>query len=316
MRTFCFYMDDSGSRYPDKHNDGGAATKWDAFVLGGVLIDEARKDDVKNMLADFRARWPQINGREFRSRDIRCKTERFRWLATEAAEKQRDFFSDLDRLMAELPVHALACVVDRPGYNFRYQDAYAGKPWMLCRTAFVIAVERAVKVCRHFDARLRVIVEESNPVEDKLLSSYYEELRSDGHPFNAERAAIYSPVRADEFAKTLLEFSVKKKANPYLQIADLVVWPLRVSGYDKLHAAYLKLKNSGKLVESMAGPDVGLLGTKYSCFERPETQRPVMNGSRAAVELPGDDLMGYARKRFWALCRRLSRFESRLPDER
>jgi hypothetical protein len=67
----------------------------------------------------------------------------FAWLGTDSA-KEQDFLSDLEWMVLGPPVVGLACVVDRPGYVARYADRYE-TPWLLCKTAFAILAERAVK---------------------------------------------------------------------------------------------------------------------------------------------------------------------------
>ena len=79
------------------------------------------------------------------SSEIRSQNEDFVWLRSPDKDSQVAFYDELYILMRDVPLIGLACVVDRPGYNNRYSDMYNREPWLLCKTAFCVVVERAVK---------------------------------------------------------------------------------------------------------------------------------------------------------------------------
>jgi len=267
MRSeYLFYMDDSGPRDPDRDR-GIASNRADWFALGGVLIDSAHEDAAKAAIEAFRRRWAQMQDEPLRSYDIRHRTQRFRWLASLPPAEYQRFMEELTALIVALPIHVLACVIDRPGYNKRYLQAYGARRWKLCRTAFNIAVERAAKVALHHGARLRVYVERSDKPTETQFKGYFDEMRRAGLPFNAANSEKYRPLTPEQLRDTLFEFRVKTKASLLMQLADLVLWPVCQGGYDKEHRPYAELAKAGKLIDVLCTEENGLLGVKYSCFD-------------------------------------------------
>lgn len=263
--AYCLFVDDSGTRHPDRQR-GHTEAFGGWFGLGGVLILESDIPEAEERVAAFRARWPQVRG-ALHSYEIRNKTKAFAWLTQISAKRRDEFLADLSAMIVSHPIHALACVVDRDGYNARYMKEYGPRRWKLCRTAFSILLERAVKYARHFDAKLRVYVEKSDKVTDGQMRAYYDTVRSVGLPFDAGRSAQYVPLTADDFRSTLYEFRLKEKSSELMQIADLVLWPLCRNGYASTERSYLLLAEKMKLVESLCDQENGLQGTKYSCFD-------------------------------------------------
>jgi hypothetical protein len=140
-----------------------------------------------------------------------------------------------------------------------------------------MVVERAVKYARRKGYKLRVYVERSDKTTDRLLMSYYRELRSQGVPFDSATSAKYCPLGAADFKDTLYEFRLKTKAAPLIQLADLCLWPLCIGGYDAANVAYAQMVSAGSLLDSKLTPhEAEREGIKYSCFElrRPQTQKP------------------------------------------
>src|SRR3990172_3378290 len=93
-----FYIDDSGTRHPDRHPGHSDHNDW--FALGGVLIRESDEGD------------PRI--------------------------RHERFCHELERVLLPIHVLGLACVIDRPGYNARYEEKYGRMRWSLCKSAFSI----------------------------------------------------------------------------------------------------------------------------------------------------------------------------------
>ncbi len=264
--TLCFYMDDSGSRHPDRKRQpdehfGG----W--FGLGGVVINERDLPSVDAAIDALRAAWPALEEHPLHSYDIRNMQGDFRWLRTAGGARRTAFLNDLTATVVGLPLLALACVVDRDGYNRRYLDAYGPRRWKLCKTAFSIAVERAAKFALHSKARLRVFVEKSDKVTDNRTRQYYESLRVDGMPFNVVTSGPHAPLSADAFNETLFEFRLKDKKSAAMQIADLALWPVCRNGYGD-DRSFDALREHGRLIESACDDANGLKGSKYSCFEQ------------------------------------------------
>ena len=119
-------------------------------------------------------------------------------------------------------------------------------------TAFTVVVERAAKFARGRGCRLRVHVERSDRSTDRRLQSYYEDMRSVGHPFNRDNAAKYAPLSADSLRATLLEFRTKQKTSPLIQIADLCLWPRCTGGYAPDNRSFAALRTVGTLIDSPA----------------------------------------------------------------
>jgi hypothetical protein len=260
----CFYMDDSGSRDPD-HDPSKAPHPIDWFGLGGVLIEEVLAVAANLRISEFRDRWPQIGSAPLHSYEIRNASKAFNWLAANK-EIRHQFLAELNELMVALPIYAMACVVHRPGYNERYRGKYGAGRWSLCKTAFLIGVERAAKLARHRGLRLRVFVERSDEATENTLRTYYNEMRAEGMPFDEIASASYVPLTAQELQETLYEFRVKTKTSLVMQVADLALWPVCKGGYEPDNMPLKHLKDHGRLADTLCPSGSGLLGIKYSCF--------------------------------------------------
>jgi hypothetical protein len=76
------YVDDSGTRHPDKMPGRMPAHGYDWFSLGGVLIRREEETAARELHSDFMNRWNLDPDKIFlHSSDIRNKTEDFTWLA-------------------------------------------------------------------------------------------------------------------------------------------------------------------------------------------------------------------------------------------
>ncbi len=272
-KEYYFYIDDSGSRDPDR-NPKAKESEPNWFAFGGVIVSADSKSIVDKAIEKFRAAWPQIGETPLRSYDVRNRKNGFNWLEMIEIDERNRFYGELTKLILSLPIVVLACVVDRPGYNHRYAQKYGPRRWRLCKTAFNIVVERAAKFAAHKDARLRVFVERSDRPTEGQLKQYYEEMRNTGLPFDQSRSAKYSPLGADAMRKTLFEFKVKTKSSLVMQLADLVLWPACKGGYESSYRAYQELVSAGKLIDCHCTAENGLQGIKYFCFDTSETQEP------------------------------------------
>jgi hypothetical protein len=258
-------MDDSGSRDPDRDRTKDP-NGLDWFGLGGVIVRETDMPLIEAQVLAFRSRWPHPEA-PLHSSEIRSKRDGFGWLRKASSAKKSRFHDELTELMCTLPIIVHATVVDRPGYNKRYLTEYGPRRWMLCRTAFKIAVERAAKFARSEGARLRVYVEQSDKPNEERLKGYFEALRQEGLPFNQETSAKYGPLGAADLKKTLLEFGVRNKTSITMQIADLALWPVCHGKYHPSNLSLVALTTSGRLLDAHCNDQNGLLGIKYSCFE-------------------------------------------------
>lgn len=265
-KTYRLYMDDSGSRHPDR-KPTEAPAKRDWFALGGILICETDLSDAEASIDEFKSRWPEIGEAPLHSSAIRSRSGSFHWLASASARRKDQFMDEISALMTSLPIVVVACVVDRPGYNHRYKERYGRQRWDLCKTAFSIAVERSAKFAQVNGARLRVYVEQSGKKIDGRLRHYFDQLREVGAPFDATTSAKYRPLDGESLRRTLFEFQVKPKASRLMQVADLALWPVCMGGYDSDNRSYTILKQSGKLIDTYCTADGAAFGIKYSCFD-------------------------------------------------
>jgi Protein of unknown function (DUF3800) len=260
------YLDESGSRHPDFVARELPAHGRDWFGMGGVLIQDEDLPEAKAQIRAFRQAWPQIGDAPLHSHEIRSQRQSFAWLREGAVAQA--FLGEMTTLLLNLPVIGFACVIDRPGYNARYERLYQENRWQLCKTAFAIAVERAAKHALQHERRLRVYVEASGKTEDRMLRSYYDELRVKGPWFDGTRSSLYSPLTGQDYAQCLYEFRVKQKKSLLMTIADLYLWPMCMGGYDEANRAYVALKAAGKLIDChLSADEAEQRGIKYSCFD-------------------------------------------------
>jgi len=261
-----FYLDDSGTRYPDRRPGKRAAHGYDWFALGGVLVADTDEESAESLHREFCKKWPQIKD-PLHSVEIRGKTKNFQWLSKLPSAELQRFLEDLYGLMKEAPVSGIACVIDRPGYNARYTNRHAQR-WLLCKTAFNIVVERAAKFALLHNRKLRIYPERCNKTEDALLKGYYTEMRTSGPPFDPAHSAKYQPLSQTSLKSLLYDFKTKHKSSAMIQLADLYLWPMCMGGYDKSNRPYARLLADGKLIEHRLDmADIALIGTKYSCFD-------------------------------------------------
>lgn len=260
-----FYMDDSGTRTPDRKPLQFQAKARQFFALGGILVNEEDEAAARKLHADFCSQWSisyPLHSVEIRN----CKNA-FSWLRRDTKEYER-FMRDLSKLVTTIPVIGIACVIDRPGYDARYRAQYGRRMWHLCKTAFCISVERAAKHARRDARKLVVMPERSSKQEEDRLAAYYAELRKVGMPFEPGASNSYAPLSAEALHGTLYDLKFKSKSSPMAQIADLYLWPIAVGGYDPQCRPYQALVTSGRLIECVLDEsEHASCATKYSCFE-------------------------------------------------
>ncbi|WP_281272881.1 DUF3800 domain-containing protein [Vibrio pectenicida] len=159
--------------------------------------------------------------------------------------------------------------MDRPNYRERYSEVYEDK-WQLCRSAYQILVERALKFVRSMEGtKLIVHVEKTGRKEDKKIQDYHNVLRAQGMEFNASRSAIYSPVEGEEVARFVTKNVIfQSKESRLMQLADVVLYPVIKGGYDKEYPPYKLLAKNNLIIDAHV-KDVRKMGVKYYCFAKP-----------------------------------------------
>lgn len=238
-RVLNFYMDDSGTRTPNRKPLPYDPKVRDFFALGGVLINEEQEATARRLYTDFCSRWSIEY--PLHSVEIRHSTGRFTWLKRDITERGK-FMHGLTRMLLSIEALGVACIIDRPGYDGRYREKFGRRQWHLCQTAFAIAVERAAKFARREGRKLRVMPERSSKADDDRLTRYYHDLKTSGPPFEKVSSAGYSPLTSDELAETLHEIRFKSKSSPMGQVADLFLWPIAIAGYDPDNRPYVALR--------------------------------------------------------------------------
>lgn len=267
INWYDLYLDDSGSRRPDLQPVPQQRGAMDCFALGGVLF-EARR--VPELLKAYKTLYLKWNiSYPLHSNCIRNKIGRFAWIGKLDAQRQDEFFEDIDLMIERQPFVAIACVIHRPGYNARYESVYREKRWMLCKTAYAIVVERAAKfaLCKHLP--LRVNFESSGKRENKDIVAYHRDLKICGMPFFADSSSKYHPLKAEEFRRVLLgDPEQHTKTSRFCQLADMVLYPMARGRYEPLYRPYKHLRATNKLIDCVIGPqEIGEMGIKYSCFD-------------------------------------------------
>lgn len=267
MTTFQLYLDDSGSRMPDHKPDAARADGMDWFALGGVLIDKADRNLALEMYDAFITNW----GIDYplHSTKIRGRRDTFRWLGQDAVAAER-FHRELGEMLIGMPLTGIACVIDRPGYNARYAEKYGDQRWLMCKTAYAILIERALKFAMAAGADLEVFFEEAGKNEDRALLSYHKTLKAKGMPFDEGKSSGYSGLAPEEFRKGVLgdPQRVTKKNSPLVQIADLYLYPMVKAGYQAGYPPYEQLLAARRLIDAhLSEGECATLGIKYSCFE-------------------------------------------------
>lgn len=261
-------MDDSGTRHPDHKQGKRPAHGYDWFGLGGVLIKQG--DDEENFRSAHKAfidSWGITA--PLHSSEIRAMSGAFAFVGILPEDEQKRFYEELYQLMATAPAIGIACVIDRPGYNDRYNEKYMdGRKWLLCKSAFSIVVERAAKYAVQKGLKLRVWVEKSDKKVDRTIKDYYDGINQNGMPFASETSGKYAPMDQEALADILYEFRTKSKSSPLLQLADLYLWPMCIGGYDENNRPYKRLREDEKLIDChLSEAEIEMGGIKYFCFD-------------------------------------------------
>jgi len=264
-KRFTLYIDDSGSRFPDKQHfvrDDG----MDHFALGGILVQENDIEDVVHAHKDFCLRW-DINY-PLHSTDIRGMRNDFAWLE-ESSKKKDIFMAELGEFLTSLPVIGFAAVIHRPGYNARYKERYGDERWLLCKTAYCILIERVTKYVEAQGGVFTVRFEGSGKNEDKAIIRYAKALKKEGMPFDGSTSARYGALNHVNY-RSVIHGDPRggTKNNIFLQIADLYLYPMAKNGYDSRYDPWRLLFENKKVINALLSEEEWeFKGVKYSCFE-------------------------------------------------
>jgi hypothetical protein len=263
--TYDLYIDDSGSRLPDRKNSLERNDGMDAFAFGGYLVKAEDATHLNDLHTEFtnslRISTP------LHSTKIRARKDGFRWLSHDE-KKASEFYLGLENLISNAPVLATACIVHRPGYNNRYEGRYGPERWHLCKSAYLILIERAAKFAEMHGRRLKVFVEATGKREDRAIKSYHTDLRDHGLPFQPKTSGKYAPLLADDFSRILMKKpQFVTKQNCRIQLADILLYPLIKGQYDAKYPPYMHLLENRKILDQhLDEEEKKLMGIKRYCF--------------------------------------------------
>jgi len=263
---FCnLYIDETGSRHPDKKSDASRAGR-DWFGLGGYIIASEDESEVKGRHAAFVKSW-QISS-PLHITDMMAERKGFSWLGKKTEIAREQFWSDYKKFLCSLPVLGMACVIDRPGYVARgYLEKHPEPKWLLCRSAFDILIERAAKHAINNDRRLNIIFEGDVGIND-TIKEYFRRLKADGLEFDAANSAKYTPLPKEEFSKTLSTIEYKNKSSVMLQVADSYIYAISRNAYDKKFPIYRGLRDAKRIINfGVPQEHISAVGVKHYCFD-------------------------------------------------
>src|SRR3546814_19573982 len=94
------------------------------------------------------------------------------------------FRSAIEEYLLSLPIVALACVINRPGYVARYKGRYNEQLWLMCKTAFSILVARAATFADDEGRQLEIYFEGAGQKEARDIVHYLRLLTAAGYLFS------------------------------------------------------------------------------------------------------------------------------------
>lgn len=266
MGRLIYYMDETGNRHPDKkatqERDGR-----DWFALGGYLLKEEDKAAVRALHNQFCDEWKIVH--PFHITDMLSAKKKFAWLGKLSDRERSRFWEEYKDMLSSIPALGTGCVISRPGYVARgYVKDYPDSKWLLCRSAFDITIERAVKYAKSIDCKLDVVFESDPPINN-VMKGYFKNLKQNGLAFDEERAAKYGPLSKEDFASTLGTIEYKAKASPYLQFADSYIYAIARQKYDRLFGVYCRLRDRRRVINfALREPEaIKAMGIKHYCFD-------------------------------------------------
>lgn len=261
---FALFIDESGSPKPNPKDIAPF------FAMGGVLVKRQDEHIIEEKVANFKHRWnPYIRpDTPLHGNEIRSKKKKFAWLGTVSDEQREKFMSNLTETIISCPIVVHACVVSRNGYINRYFERYGENTWEMMKSAFSILIERTAKYAANQNGTIMVYFENAGKTEDNLIKTYFNELRSTGHPFNPLTSNKYSPLSSNELSTILRGIEGKPKSNSIIQIADLCLYPVSKSKSYPSDRAFKSLKDNNLLVDCHLAPSlIETIGIKYYCFD-------------------------------------------------
>ncbi|MCD1265538.1 DUF3800 domain-containing protein [Shinella sumterensis] len=272
-RPITLYMDETGNRHPDKKSDASRFGR-DWFGFGGILVRGEDNDQARGLVADFLTKWNLGETKPAHITDMMAERKNFSWLGRVDQEERESFWDDWRRVLCRAPVIGLGCIVDRPGYVARgYLEKHVENRWLLCRSAFDITVERAVKIAKLEGRKLHIVFEQDPGIND-TIAGYFKNLKSNGLGFDAGNSSKYAPLTVEDFNDTLGRIQHKPKFTPLLQIADSYIYAMARKAYDGKFWLYRSLRDAKRIADfALDAEHLPHMGVKYYCFD-PKTKKP------------------------------------------
>ncbi|WP_161494574.1 DUF3800 domain-containing protein [Caulobacter sp. B11] len=258
-------MDETGNRQPDKKSDLSRLGR-DWFGLGGFIIRKEDEIEAKRLHDEIVASWNVKS--PFHFTDMLAEKKGFSWLGRLSQRERDQFWLDYKAFLSAVPALGTACIIDRPGYVARgYIEKHPGTKWLLCRSAFDITIERAVKYAVSIGCKLDVVFESDIAIND-TVKGYFANLKENGLEFDKDNSAKYAPLSKEVFAETLGTIEWKTKSSRMLQIADSYIYAIARQRYDRSFHVFRQLRDSAKII-NFALPDtesIKAMGIKYYCY--------------------------------------------------
>ncbi|MDE3808843.1 DUF3800 domain-containing protein [Sinorhizobium meliloti] len=264
MPSYTLYLDESGSRHPDKNSGLPARSDW--FALGGYLVRQEDKSEVRERRQAIADKWAVTV--PFHITDMINERGKFSWLGRRTQRERDEFWSEYREFLATIPVVGIACVIDRAGYAARGYAKKHEDRWLLCRSAFDIVVERSAKFAISRERTLNIVFE-SNVAMNSVVEGYFENLRKNGLEFDGGNSGKYAPLLQEQFERTLTSIENRPKNNKLLQVADSYVYAIARRAYDRKFDIYRRLVDDNRIIDCLLSKDeANALGVKYYCFDR------------------------------------------------
>lgn len=262
--TLTLWIDESGSRHPDKKPDPSRAGR-DWFAIGGIVVKSEDEQIVKSEHVKICKNWNIKD--PFHMTDMLSKNKKFSWLGRITDETHDMFWGDYKRFLSIIPVIGVGCVIDRPGYVKRgYLQKHGANKWLLCRSAFDIVVERSAKMAKMEGRKLRVVFEGDVGINE-TIKGYFKNLKDNGLEFDPSTSSKYNPLTKSEFSSILTTIEYKNKQSELLQVADSYVYAIARQAYERNFHIYRRLRDAKRIANFAVPPQhVSEMGIKHYCF--------------------------------------------------
>ena len=204
------HLDESG-----EHRLSSVSETYPVFVLGGVIVDRAYvREGIDPAFQQFNLRFFGTEQVVLHTVDIRRNAGVFAALGDVGF--RREFFYQLNALIASLDIQIVAAVVDKHRYRETHGDS-AQDPYLHCMEALV---DHFCMVLGESRDDGFICAERSNVTLDRELTEAWEALRTGD--------AVRGYERARHVEERIVGFEIRGKhpTRAAMHLADLVVTPI------------------------------------------------------------------------------------------